>query len=290
VALTVSLIAVAVVAVREILERRHVRLAVAGDVCDPDPASCRPVADLVRSLAPTAWVSAGDVQYKSGTLSEFRAGYDVAFRGTLAITQPVIGNHEIKSDPTAGGFCAYFGAAARCPSHAYRVDYGRWSLIVLDSNDGASSAEVAHFRTLLTEAGDDHVAVVFHHPLWSSPCEGCHGNITDVTGFWDVAVPAGVDLILGAHDHKYERFDRMTSAGPNASGIPQLVTGMGGAHPDPPCYSTLPGSAFCVGKMDAVLLLILRNNGFAYELRQADGTPRGRTLDTGSYATRDAAS
>jgi hypothetical protein len=289
VAISVALIALlGVVGIREVIERSQVQLAVAGDVCDTDPETCRPVADLVRNLKPTAWVPAGDLQYKAASLARIRAGYDFAFRHLRPITQPVIGNHEIKEDKSAADYCAYFGAAARCPSHAYRVDYGRWSLIALDSNQGASPEKVTHFRQLLAEAGDDHVAVVFHHPLWSSPCDGCHGNVTKVAGFWDVAVPAGVDVMVGAHDHKYERFDRMTTTGPDANGIPQFVSGMGGAHPDPGCGSTLPGSVFCVGNMDAVLVLTLHKEGFTYDLRRADGSDKGRTLDTGYYATREA--
>src|SRR5262245_66132875 len=47
------------------------------------------VADLVRSIAPDAWLPLGDIQYSNGTLTEFQKVYDLQFGDLLPITFPV---------------------------------------------------------------------------------------------------------------------------------------------------------------------------------------------------------
>ena len=68
----------------------------------------------------------------------------------------------------------------------------------------------------------------WHHPRFSSGLE--HGSNTTVQPFWDVLYAFNADLIMGGHDHDYERFAPQTPGGiANATtGIRQFVVGTGG--------------------------------------------------------------
>ena len=90
-------------------DSRGVRIAAAGDIaCDPDAGNFnngrapRPIAiegslgcDLAGGYE--AVLPLGDVQYESGTASEFAASYEPSWGRLKAITQPAVGNHEYGS-------------------------------------------------------------------------------------------------------------------------------------------------------------------------------------------------
>ena len=54
----------------------------------------------------------GDVQYDSGTASEFAGSYVPSWGRLKAITHPAVGNHEYGS-PGAAPYFQYFGARRR---------------------------------------------------------------------------------------------------------------------------------------------------------------------------------
>jgi hypothetical protein len=88
-----------------------------------------------------AIIALGDLQYNSGSLSNFNAVYDPSWGRLKSITKPVIGNHEGTTATGGAGYCAYFGSAAHCNASGrqggaafYSFDVGAWHVVVLNSN------------------------------------------------------------------------------------------------------------------------------------------------------------
>jgi hypothetical protein len=68
---------------------------------------------------------------------------------------------------------------------------------------------------------------LFHHPRFSSGGE--HGNSTSVGPFWDALYKYHADVILGGHDHHYERFGQQSPSGKaDPAGIREFIVGTGG--------------------------------------------------------------
>ncbi|MBP6037884.1 MAG: hypothetical protein KA604_00915 [Candidatus Saccharimonas sp.] len=217
---------------------------------------------------------------------------------------------------------------------SYRIDLGSWSVVSMEATGSVSSAQVQQLNRLLDAAGSDHVVLAIHHPYWASYCANptdtanalaanstpphCHGGESKpISGtqngskkYWDVALTRGVDIIAVAHDHKYERFERMNTSGVDPLGIPEFLAGLGGAHPDPGCSERETGSAFCIGQVDVsdplssngnsvdtngdkytadsgLLSLILNDDGtYTWEFVDTTNYPSVRSLDPGAGTSR----
>lgn len=269
----------------------EITVAAAGDLCGAGaPRTCAASANLVAHLDPARVLTLGDNQYDSGTLREFLGSYDKAWGRFKARTLPAVGNHELRAGSSAPGYCAYFGAAAHCPTRYYATDLGRWTLVALDSNSSAiTRGQLAWLDRELAAATaeGDNVLAYFHHPRWASPGAGLHGSISSVKPFWDLLVKHRADLLLNGHDHVYERFARMTGSGVACStctGIRQFVVGTGGANPDRASRAPIAGSQARAGGLDGVLALTLKTDGYAWRMVKADGTVDGAVIDSGTQA------
>ena len=221
-------------------------LIAAGDLaCDPASASynggqgtrteCRQqeVSDLVvGDSTMTAFAALGDDQYADGTLADFRASYDPSYGRVLDRTIPVVGNHEYQTRGAAGYF-DYFGARAGDRDKGYySTDVGAWHVVVLNTNCGeiggcgAGSPQEQWLRADLAAHPARCTVALTHHPRYSS---GEHGDNGFVADLWDTLQQGGADLVLSGHDHDYERFAPMDSAGRlDPEGMPQFVVGTGG--------------------------------------------------------------
>ena len=64
----------------------------------------------------------------------------------------------------------------------------------------------------------------WHHPRFSS---GLHGSDSRTRAFWQALYDAGADVVLGGHDHDYERFAAQTPSGDRdlAAGLREFVVG-----------------------------------------------------------------
>ena len=102
----------------------QVVVAAAGDVaCAPDDpnyhngtgtsTACRQLATskLLVNGDFDAVLALGDLQYDSGSLSDFNASYDPSWGRVKSITYPVVGNHEY-GQANASGYFQYFGSRA----------------------------------------------------------------------------------------------------------------------------------------------------------------------------------
>ncbi|HVE78037.1 MAG TPA: metallophosphoesterase [Gemmatimonadaceae bacterium] len=279
----------------------------AGDIARCYPASNptnitapprTPAAATARLLdqIPGTVMAVGDNAYEYGSPIDYRLCYHPTWGRHRARTRPAAGNHEYLT-PGAAGYFTYFGAAAAPPGGYYSYDLGSWHVVVLNSTpqwaacpppatspeDGERCVGDVPQRTwLITDLADHGAActvVYFHHPRYSS---GKHGSQYEMQQFWDIMVAAGVDVVVSAHDHLYERFARQDQFGnaPETGGIRQFTVGTGGTD----FYGVGPwgridNSEALILNRYGVLALSLGEMGYGWAFVSA---PDGAILDSGS--------
>lgn len=201
----------------------------AGDISDCNNNNDEATAKILDVNAGSVFLL-GDNVYESGTLTEYNNCYNPTWGRHKSRTMPSAGNHEYNT-PGAAGYYSYFGSAAGDPSEGYySYDLGDWHVVVLNSNIArdATSDQIAWLRTDLTANTRSCTIAYWHHPRFSSGSG--HGNDTSVQTFWDVLYEFDADVVMGGHDHDYERFAPQTPSGTadNARGIREFVVGTGG--------------------------------------------------------------
>lgn len=109
------------------------------------------------------------------------------------------GNHDVESKTRR----MLVSETLEVPGRWYAADLGGGKLIVLDSNQTASQAQLDWLVEELETASAPTV-ISFHHPAYSC---GFYGNDQAVQEHW---VPLFEDyevtLVLNGHEHHYERF------------------------------------------------------------------------------------
>jgi hypothetical protein len=227
------------------------------------------VAQVIRSIHPAAFLGLGDFAYEQGLPSSFANSYawdppagsvgsDRGFSQFYDITYPTVGsNHDAFG---GSGFGAYF--KNRMPSDGrtyYSFSLGSWHVIVLDSSCTAANGSGCETggpqeTWLRSDLAADHslcTLAYFHVPMWNAgefhddfvqrPQPGAN-----VLPLWEDLQAGGVDLVLSAHDHDYQRYaplrlDMSDPAHPkavvdSAHGIPEVIVGTGGKNHLPVGY------------------------------------------------------
>src|SRR4051812_45001461 len=224
-----------------------VTVAAAGDVaCDPDDpnyhsgngtaTACRQryASDLLVNGGYDAVLALGDLQYNSGSLSDFNAVYDPTWGRVKSITYPVVGNHEY-GQSNASGYFQYFGSrAGQAGKGWYSFDLGSWHILSINSECdqiggcGTGSPEETWLRADLAEHPAECTIAMWHKGRFSS---GHDGDNTFIQPMWADLYDAGVEMLLSGHSHDYERFAPQDDAGhlDNANGVRQFIVGTGGA-------------------------------------------------------------
>ena len=205
-----------------------------------DMASCNDdgAAAVGRFLdqSTTPIIGVGDYAYPDGTPEQFADCFDPKLGRHKSRFSPVAGNHEYNT-PGAAPYFSYFGAAAGDPDKGYYAQTrGDWLILYLNSNCGevggcnpASQQYRWAAQQVVNAPADSCLAVVTHHPRWSS-----WGNYADARFLDDVTTmlhDAGLDLLLTGHAHMYERLARVDpdrNRDP-VSGFRQFTVGTGGA-------------------------------------------------------------
>jgi hypothetical protein len=203
----------------------------AGDIamCDAlEPA--RQTGQLLRTIGGTVF-TLGDNAYFSGSAREYRDCYDPAWGSERGRTRPVPGNHEYDGASAGVPYFDYFGTQAGTPGVGYySFDLGAWHIIALNSNlsPTESSPQGVWLRNDLAANRAKCTLAYWHHPLFTSSQNGPQNFTRD---FWRQLYAAGADVILGGHDHTYERFGLQDPDGrPDPTrGIREFVVGTGGA-------------------------------------------------------------
>jgi hypothetical protein len=252
----------------------------AGDIAVCNRSNDEATASLLDGIPGTVF-TLGDNAYPKGTAEQFDNCYEPSWGRHKARTRPAIGNHEYM---TAGaqGYLDYFGVAKN-----YAFDLGDWHIISLDSmcqlpeNGGScapSSPTMTWLKSELSLNPKECTLVYFHHPRWSS---GRHGNTTRMSGAWKIMYAAGVDVVLSAHDHSYERFAPLNPEGnvDMQRGIRSFVVGTGGGLLSSFIGTPKPGSQVRNASAFGVLKLTLRADDFAWEFVPVTG---GTFTDSGS--------
>jgi tartrate-resistant acid phosphatase type 5 len=191
------------------------------------------VAALVAAWDPAYIGTMGDNNYPSGggdtideNIGQFYAPWIGPYLGAYGPGSPdgnhfypALGNHDWDTDD-AGPHLAYFQLPGN--ERYYDVVRGDVHLIVVDSDsrepDGieANSTQAAWVREVARTSPAAFQIVLLHHPPYSS---GLHGDNEALQWPW---AEWGIDLVVGGHDHVYERLQR--------HGITYLIDGRGGVY------------------------------------------------------------
>ena len=217
----------------------------------------------------------GDNQYEKGTLEAYKASYDPLWGKFNSIARPVPGNHEYYTKD-AEGYYQYYGKIAHDPKKGYySYDLGNWHLIALNSNCeaiggcGQGSPQEVWLKNDLATHQNLCTVAYWHHPRFSS---GSHGSYKEYDAFWQALYQAKVELVLNAHDHLYERFERQTpTTTPDlARGIREIVVGTGGKN----LYRFLtiqPNSIVRNAETYGVVKLTLGKKNYSWEFLPTSG-------------------
>jgi hypothetical protein len=218
-------------------------LLAAGDIADCNVlGDARATAALVRHQpADAIVVTLGDNAYPDGSPADFRDCYDPTWGRFAARTHPAAGNHDWVTRGAAG-YRGYFGDSAGAGDATwYGFSAGDWRVVVLDSDCwavGGCGPKSPQGRWLAAEIEKEAASAaapaacqlaIWHHPFASS---GLHGDTATSRPLWTAVVDGGFDLVLGGHDHHYERFaplDREGRPAVEGAGAREFVVGTGGA-------------------------------------------------------------
>jgi hypothetical protein len=213
-------------------------LLAAGDIADcTDLVGAEATAKILEKN-PGTIVAIGDLAYPDGTKENF-ACYDKTWGRVKARTKPAPGNHEFHSKGATYYF-EYFGKTAGDPKDGfYSFDLGAWHIISLNSECeevGGCQAGSRQEQWLGADLAAHPVACTlayFHKPLFSSGAK--HGDDPEVRPLFQALYDANADVVLGGHDHDYERFAPQDANGkPDpVRGIREFVVGTGGKNHRP---------------------------------------------------------
>jgi Calcineurin-like phosphoesterase len=267
-----------------------------GGLGTADKCRAKYTADLISSINPSRLFAMGDLQYNSGSLTDFNASYGdtrTATRSWGAFkskTNPVVGNHEYGTGGAAGYF-SYFGDAATPLQPGCRKDcngYYSFNVAVASSNwhiavingectriNGGVGCAVGSPQynwlksDLEANAATKCTAVLTHKPRWSSSSF----YTAEIQPLVDLMDANKVDLLLAGHAHSYERFAPQTASGSASStGIRQITVGTGGR--DSQGFGTvLPNSVIHKNHIFGVLKLMLSPTSYSWSYVPDPTTP-----------------
>lgn len=269
-----------------------------------NPRRCQydDVSVLLQSLDLDAFLMLGDGQHNVGSLENYMAYYDPYFGPMMGITYPALGNHDYYDSPTAEGYFAYFHdrlAEITADTNGlrwgyYSFDLGTWHIICLNSRlghpwgipwspDSPGPAEL-QFEWLKADLAShpnkrySGTIVYLHHPYydWETywTAEWFSDEFTWQLPIWELLYRSGVDLVLGGHNHNYQRWAPQDPYGNyDPKGVRQIVAGTGGAylwafnHPPRP-ENLLAAIDFAFG----AVVLTLRDGSYDIRFISVDGT------------------
>ncbi|HWT26063.1 MAG TPA: metallophosphoesterase, partial [Solirubrobacteraceae bacterium] len=210
-----------------------------------DRCRMRRTSDLLLTMELDAVLALGDLQNDDGRLDAFQAAFGPTWGRLGRLLRPVPGNHEYVT-PGASGYFDYFngpgvqaGQAGDRSLGYYSFDLGAWHVVALNSQCGpeqerrfsrecaSGSPQEQWLRADLAAHPAACTLAFFHHPRFAS---GTEGRDDVVLPLWQALYDGGADVVLGGHDHAYERFAPQDPSGtPDpVRGVRQFVAGTGG--------------------------------------------------------------
>lgn len=265
-------------------------------------ADARAVHDLAVRLGPGAYLLAGDLVHPYTTLAALAGTFDPIWGDQWERIAPAMGNHEYCVGgcsgwaSTGGGYFDYFGGnggRAR-PDNASYYSFnvllpqgGHWHVVVLNSACGkyanppawvtpSCTLTGAMLNWLRADLAADNARcelVVFHEPAFATRAARS-ANTAMRTPWWTMEL-RGVDLVVSAHNHVYERFAQQDHTGKRSStGIRSVIVGTGGASLSAFSGTVAPNSLVRDASHHGVLRLLLRPDGWTQAFRTTDGASR----------------
>ena len=223
-------------------------------------------------------------------------------------TMPILGNHEylnssdssLKSTPYFDYFSAKNGflpPSAPVPNTAanpglslgkgyYSYNLGSWHIVALNSNDhcayvscSSTSAQGKWLRNDLTANPSACTLAYIHHPLYAT---GSGGVAPEVKPLIKILYDNNADVVLNAHNHRYERLARIDSNGKldHAQGIRTITVGTGGEPGNPPNVTPPPISEVRIFDTAGVIRMDLRSGTYSWKFVAVDGTASGKVMDS----------
>lgn len=203
-----------------------VNLIAVGDIGECGSQAVEQTARLVDRIDGHL-VLAGDLAYMQGSMRNFLECFDPSWGVHRGRWRPTPGNHEYMT-PFASAYFSYFGEAAGEGFYSFRA--GNWLVLMLNSNIevGVGSPQYAFAQSEILAHPTRCAMAVWHHPLFSS---GQNGNNLVMRDLFDLLQRQGVDVVVAAHDHLYERFGKQDANGrSDGGGVRQFIVGTGGAR------------------------------------------------------------
>jgi acid phosphatase type 7 len=248
----------------------------AGDIATCGEDGDERTAALLDSQ-PGVVLTLGDNAYEHGTLDDFHECFEPSWGRHKQRLRPAPGNHEYISGGTA--YFRYFGRAAGPSGRGYySFNLGAWHIVSLNSErgTGAGGSQVRWLRADLARSKARCVLAFWHRPRWS---RGQYGDDRSMAPLWNALYDAGADVVLGGHDHNYQRYPQMNKRGEldRTRGIRSFVVGTGGRR----LYGLRRDPRRRAGNDQTlgVLKLILRPRGYSWRFVPVAGS---RYRDSGS--------
>jgi 3',5'-cyclic AMP phosphodiesterase CpdA len=255
------------------IHKDPVIVAVGDIVCDfetSNTSECQQekTAAIIKKINPDAVLALGDLQYENGNFKKFTAYYEKYYGQFKNKTYPAVGNHEYETFG-ASGYFDYFGSrAGERDKGYYSFDIGKWHVVTINSNCWAvggcqnGSTQQQWLLQDLRMHPNTCTLAFWHHPLVSV---AEHGNNPSMKDIWQTLIDNHVDLVLNGHDHVYERFAKINSAGQkDEGGLREFVVGTGGRN----LYafkSTSQALEVSQNKDFGVLKLVLKPDSYSWE-------------------------
>jgi hypothetical protein len=259
-----------------------------------------------------AVLALGDTQYICGGYTAFEQSYGPTWGRAFQKTRPVVGDKDYRTtasapgatgctDPPgrADGFFQYFGSKAYINPgttvgsgayYSFNVPSGCtpdgvspcWHFIALNFNCNKAPGCAAGTKQYNWLASDlatypnsaySCTVAFWHVPRFSS---GKHGSDAAYDPFWRLLYQNGVELVLNAHEHTYERFapQSPTQMADPTNGIREFVVGTGGyGLVNFPTSARIANSQASSDKTFGILTLTLHLNSYDWAfLPEGTGT------------------
>jgi acid phosphatase type 7 len=243
----------------------------------------------------------GDTQYICGGLAAYNQSYGPTWGRVFQVTKPVVGDKDYRSTANAAtgtgcsappgraeGFFSYFASKSFIQKgttvgsgayYSFNVPTGCtpdgvdpcWHFIALNGNckkapgctPGTKQYDwVAADLAAYPNSSYGCTAAFWHWPRFSS---GAHGSDPKYDALWRLLYQNGVDVVLNAHEHVYERFAPQNPDGvaDPAHGIRQFTVGTGGvSHAKFPSASRAANSQVSNDATFGILTMALHQDAY----------------------------
>jgi 3',5'-cyclic AMP phosphodiesterase CpdA len=255
-------------------------LLAAGDIAECDHQGDEATAEILAQYPDATIATLGDNAYQEGTDEQFKSCYDASWGKFKDRTMPATGNHD-ESTKNAQGYWDYFGdRGGPYDKYYYSYDLGSWHLVVLNSDcwrvDGCAidDPQAEWLRNDLEKNPALCTIAYWHRPPFSSGRYGGPGETGRVRPLWQVLNEEGVDILLTGHEHSYERFAPMNTAGErdDKGGVRLFVVGTGGGNLRPFENPPLPTTEVRDDETWGVLKLDLGEGRYSWKFLPVAGS------------------